>query len=88
MIKKSKKTEEEDPVDSEKKEERSSVAKRKKETKQKKLSRFSGLILLVITMLLGFLLWVGGEVKNPKESQKNVIEKNTKNIDSSVIIIE
>lgn len=51
--------------------------KRKQAKKQDKLARWSGLIMLLILMMMGFLLWVGGEVgvetgvKRPGGSQSS-----------------
>lgn len=40
---------------------RESVEKRKKQKKQDRVARWSGFILLLMVMLLGFVLWVAGE---------------------------
>lgn len=41
---------------------RESVKKRKKAKKQDKMARWSGIILFTILLLVGFLMWVAGEV--------------------------
>lgn len=53
------------------------VEKRKRAKKVDKQARWAGLIMLVVIMLVGFLMWVTGEVKNktvseiiPRENQK------------------
>lgn len=85
MIRKSKKTEEE--VEQPQAEKKSSVEKRKKAVAQKKISRFAGLIFLVITVLLGFLFWVSGEVGNrPIVGEEGV--KGEPSSQSDLIIIE
>jgi len=40
-----------------------SVKKRRKAKKRDKMERWSGMILFVILLLVGFLMWVAGEVK-------------------------
>ncbi|MFH2019291.1 MAG: hypothetical protein ABII80_01625 [bacterium] len=45
------------------------VEKRKRAKKIDKQARWSGLILLVIIMLAGFLMWVTGEVKKNTGSE-------------------
>lgn len=42
-----------------------SVEKRKAKKRQDKVVRFAGLILLFVVLMLGFLLWVAGEARNP-----------------------
>jgi cytoskeletal protein RodZ len=42
--------------------EKESVVKRKKAKKKDAIERFSGLIFLFLVILVGLLLWVGGEV--------------------------
>ncbi len=41
-----------------------SVEKRKKAKKKDAIGRWSGVIFLAVVMLIGFLLWVGGEMGN------------------------
>lgn len=84
MARKSKK--EAEAVEPEKNEKESSVDKRKRAVKQKKVSRFSGLILLVITVLVGFLFWVSGEVRDNEDRQvdREIYQKG----EEGVIIIE
>ncbi len=49
---------------------RESVKKRRKAKKRDKMERWSGMILFVILLLVGFLMWVAGEVKTtPTASQ-------------------
>jgi len=40
------------------------VEKRKKAKKQDRMVRWSGIILFGILLIIGFLMWVAGEVKN------------------------
>ncbi len=54
-------TEEEAKVD-EKKSRRESVEKRKARKKIDRVARFAGLILLFVVVIVGFLLWVAGEM--------------------------
>ncbi|EKD80718.1 MAG: hypothetical protein ACD_40C00028G0001 [uncultured bacterium] len=46
-----------------KKRKRESVEKRKHAKKMDKVERWSGMILLGMILLIGFLLWVAGEMK-------------------------
>ena len=53
-----------------KKGKRESVEKRKKAKKRDAIGRYSGLIFLVLILIVGLLLWVGGEIGGePKEMQ-------------------
>lgn len=82
----------------EKKEEDKKVSdgtrRRKRDKKSRKISRWSGLILFLILFLLGFLLWIGGEIKDggrtssQDESVSNAPLSVTTPGDGSVIIIE
>lgn len=45
---------------------------RKKAKKQDKMARWSGMILFVILLIIGFLLWVSGEVKSPSAGSGRV----------------
>lgn len=57
----------------EKKRAREEKAKeRKKIKKQDKIERWSGMILFVILLVLGFLMWVSGEVQNPTNRGERV----------------
>ncbi len=40
------------------------VTRKKKLKKKRQEERLAGLILLIITMFIGFVLWVSGEMKN------------------------
>lgn len=47
------------------------VEKRKNAKKKDKIARWGGIILLGLVMLVGFLLWVSGEMKQDSFKQTN-----------------
>lgn len=51
------------PRELKKKERLESAEKRRKARQKDKVARFAGAILLGMILLLGFLLWVAGEIK-------------------------
>lgn len=54
---------------------RESVEKRKKAKEMDRAARWSGFILLVIIMFVGFLLWISGEMKAESMRGNTVIVK-------------
>ena len=53
--------EKQEPV--EKKKKKKSVARKKRVKKKRMEERLAGLILLVVTVFIGFVLWVSGEIR-------------------------
>lgn len=60
--------EELDPKEEKKKKREEAAEKRRKERQKDKAARWSGIILLTIIMIVGFLMWVSGEVREGGES--------------------
>lgn len=54
---------EQDEKEEKKSKRREGVEKRKKAKKIDKITRWSGFILLLVIVLVGFLLWVAGEMR-------------------------
>jgi cytoskeletal protein RodZ len=54
--------EEKDEVEEKKARRREGVEKRKSQKKRDRITRWSGFILLLLIVLVGFLLWVVGEM--------------------------
>ena len=51
-----------DEKEDKKKKREEAAEKRRKERKKDKAARWSGIILLTIIMIVGFLMWVSGEI--------------------------
>lgn len=57
----------------EKKRKRSeSVEKRKRAREKDRAARWSGLIMLIMLMMIGFLLWVSGKIRKEKQINNNL----------------
>lgn len=54
--------EESEDIDEKKAKRREGVEKRKSQKKRDRIARWSGFILLLLIVLVGFLLWVVGEM--------------------------
>jgi len=60
-----------------KKKRRDSVEKRKNLKKKDKQARWSGLIMLVIILMLGFFLWISGEIGRNESPYAEPVKTNT-----------
>ena len=49
-----------------------SVEKRKKAKEMDRAARWSGLVMLVVLMMVGFLLWVSGEMRKEHQNNNNL----------------
>lgn len=91
MVKKEKQKSKEKEIAEDKKS--SSVSKRKRNRKTQKASRYAGAVLFAICLVAGFLLWVGGEMREAPKSENFSAEDGfdstpTVQNKSGVIIIE
>lgn len=67
-----------DPKEAKKRQREEAAEKRRIERKKDKAKRWSGMILLSIMMIVGFLMWISGEVKRgPLEENVSPVN-NTK----------
>ena len=68
--------EELDEKELKKKKREEAAEKRRKVRKQDKAARWSGIILLTVIMIIGFLMWVSGEVKNGSSPSQAIPTQN------------
>ncbi len=72
--------------ESEVKTEKKSRIRKKKVKKKKREERLAGLILLLITFFIGFVLWVSGEVKSQNHLEQ--MELDSGNQENQTIILK
>lgn len=85
------KPEAEEKETSEKDKVQEGAEKRRKIKKTEKRSRWVGFILFMILFVLGFLLWVGGEMRESQRFDGGSVKKSPpvqQDRDPSIIIIE